>query len=102
MSPTQRSLAYLRKLGYLADVTERWIPRANIRKDLFGCIDILGLKDGEIIGVQATSRPNVASRITKIRNLEHFDRLAASPIKLVVHGWSKMASGRYELREEVL
>ena len=29
-SPTSRSLAAMRKRGYLADVTERWIPKVNI------------------------------------------------------------------------
>ena len=99
-SPTQRSLEYLRKQGYLACVVEKWIPRINIRKDAFDCIDILAVREGEVLGVQSTSRTNVAGRISKIKNLEHFPRLQASPLRIVVHGWGKMASGRYELREE--
>ena len=40
MSPTARSLRYLRECGHVADVVERWIPRANVRRDLFGVIDV--------------------------------------------------------------
>jgi hypothetical protein len=36
MSPTQRSLAHLRRLGYQARVVERWNPFARVRQDLFG------------------------------------------------------------------
>lgn len=101
-SPTQRSLAYLRKQGYLACVVEKWIPRANIRKDAFDCIDVLAIRPGEVLGVQATSRDHVSHRITKIRELDHFEQLQACPIRIVVHGWGKMASGKWELREEVV
>lgn len=101
-SPTSRSLEYLRKQGYLACVVEKWIPRARIRKDAFDCIDILAVRPGEVLGIQATDRTSVSKRIAKIRGLEHFPELQACPIEIRVHGWSKMASGRYELREEVV
>lgn len=64
-SPTQRTLALLRELGYRAEVVERWIPQARKRKDLFGCIDVLGVKPGEILGVQATTRTNQSARLKK-------------------------------------
>ena len=65
MSPTQRSLKELRRLGYTVQVVERWNPFAHIRQDLFGFIDILAIRPGEILGVQATSAANHASRVTK-------------------------------------
>lgn len=40
MTPTARTLAFLRKRGLRSDVVERWIPHINQRKDLFGIIDI--------------------------------------------------------------
>jgi hypothetical protein len=43
-SPTQLSLAWLKKEGYLAEVVEKWIPGANIRKDLWGWCDIVAIK----------------------------------------------------------
>ncbi len=33
MTPTARSLALLRRSGYLAAVVEKWIPRINRRRD---------------------------------------------------------------------
>lgn len=66
MSPTSRTLKFLRDDGWVADVVEKWIPYVKIRKDLFGCIDILAIKDGErILGVQATSTGNLNARIQK-------------------------------------
>lgn len=44
MSPTQRSLAKLRKEGWEVCVVEKWIPQAKKRVDAFGFGDILGYK----------------------------------------------------------
>jgi len=56
MSPTTLTLRYLRRAGYLVDVAERWIIGANIRRDLFGCIDLLAIGiDEPVLGIQATS-----------------------------------------------
>jgi hypothetical protein len=43
-SPTQRTLAALRKAGWTAQVVERWNAYAKIRVDLYGCVDILAIK----------------------------------------------------------
>jgi hypothetical protein len=98
--PTQRSLEHLRKLGYIADVTERWIPRMNVRKDLFGFIDILAINDTELLAVQATGGDggNVAARVTKIAEHDNYP-LVCKHMRIVVHGWRKNAAGRWVLRE---
>lgn len=98
-SPTQRSLKHLRKLGYLAEVTEKTIPRVFIKKDLFGFIDILAIRDGEVLGVQATSGDNVAARVTKIANHDNVGAVRKANIRIVVHGWRKNAKKRWVLRE---
>ena len=98
-SPTSRSLEHLRKAGYVADVVERWIPGANIRKDCFGFIDILAIRDGEVLGVQSTSGSNVSSRVKKIAEHEHVGAVRKAGIRIVVHGWRKNASNRWQLRE---
>lgn len=66
-SPTARTLQALREAGYLAEVVEKWIPMAKIRKDLFGIIDIVAIKKGQpgSLGIQATSGSNVSSRVKK-------------------------------------
>lgn len=99
-SPTARSLAVLRADGWLAEVVEYRVPRINILRDLFGFIDILAIKGDEILGVQATSRSNVAARLSKIAEHPNVGAVRKAGIRIEVHGWSKMASGRWELRRE--
>lgn len=65
-SPTSRTLAYFRDLGYTADIAEYHNTFSNKKKDLFGFIDIVAIGDGETIGIQATSTGNVNARIKKI------------------------------------
>lgn len=98
-SPTARSLEHLRKAGYKADVVERWIPGANIRRDLFGFIDILAIRDAEVLGVQSTSGDNVAARVSKIADHDNVGAVRKAGIRIVVHGWRKNAAGRWVLRE---
>ena len=98
MTPTQRSLAYLRDLGYIAQVVERWNPWAKVRQDLFQIIDILAIGYGETIGVQCTSGSNVAARVRKIADAQATPELRRSGWKLIGHGWRK-AKGRWVLRQ---
>jgi hypothetical protein len=46
MSPTARSLQYLRALGYRAEIVEKTIPHTCLKKDLWGA-DIVALTSGE-------------------------------------------------------
>ena len=69
MTPTARTLEKCRRDGYCVDVVERWIPGANIRRDLFGCVDVLCIKKTEpfsLLGIQATTASTVSSRVRKI------------------------------------
>ena len=92
MSPTQRTLAWLRERHYTAAVVEHWNPHARRRVDLFGCLDILAL-DGEVgvLGIQVTTTSNLAARYRKIREecaivmREWLD----CRNRLQIHGWSK-------------
>jgi len=65
-SPTSRTLDALRKSGWTCQVTERWNPFAKVRQDLFGGIDLLAIRPGETLGVQATSKSNVSARVKKL------------------------------------
>jgi hypothetical protein len=53
----------------LAAVVERWIPRANVRKDFFGIGDVLAVHPREraIVLVQATAAAHLAHRLAKAR-----------------------------------
>lgn len=70
-SPTQRTLAFLRKRGYIVGITERWNRFAFKKNDLFGFIDLVAIHPDKpgVLGVQATSRGNVLSRVYKIADL---------------------------------
>jgi len=93
MSPTERTLKFLRGQGYTAVITERWNPFAKIRQDLFGIVDVLAVKRGETLAVQCTSAPNVASRVTKIADHESTPRLREAGWRIHVHGWTKGKRG---------
>lgn len=97
--PTQRSLEYLRKQGYRAEVVEKWIPHTRQRKDLFGFIDIVAIRDGETLAVQATAGSAVAARVSKIGDAEAIGDVRKAGWRIVVHGWRKAANGRWQLRE---
>lgn len=98
-SPMQRSLELLRSRGYRCAITEHWNPHARKRHDLFGVVDVLALRDGETLAVQATSASNVAARVQKIAESEAIDDIRAAGWSVHVHGWRKLASGRWEVRE---
>ena len=97
MTPTQRSLAHLRAEGYVATVVEYWHHFARQRRDLWGCFDILAVKEGETVAVQTTST-GVAARVKKITDSEYLPVLRKAGWTLLVHGWRKNSKGRYVLR----
>lgn len=90
-SPSARSLQHLRKLGYIAQVVERFNPFAHVRQDLFGFIDIVAVKEGEpgVLGVQATSADHISHRKKKAEAIDALKVWLAAGNKFVVHGWSK-------------
>ena len=92
-SPTARSLAYLREQGYTVEVVERWIPGANIRKDLFGFIDLVAIKRDETLAVQTTSYSNVSARVSKISEHENLAAVRAAGWRIEVHGWVRRKTG---------
>ena len=92
MSPTARSLAHLRELGYRAQVVERWNPHARIRQDLFGG-DILALKPGEpVFVVQATTGANHAARREKLEAAGFITLWTQAGAVLEIWSWSKQGA----------
>lgn len=65
-SPTQKSLAYLRREGYTCAIVEKWNAHLKIRQDLFGFIDILAIGPLGTLAVQSTSKSNFSSRWNKV------------------------------------
>jgi hypothetical protein len=100
-SPTQRSLAHLRKEGYTVAIVEHWNPHARLRQDLFGFVDLLAIRRGETLALQTTSGDHVAERIEKIAEHPNLWKVREAGWRVVVHGWRKLRkSNRWELRVE--
>lgn len=89
MTPTARSLAHLRELGYRPAVVEKTIPRTFVKQDCFG-VDILALKPGHpILAVQTTSGSNHASRRTKLEEAGFITLWKGAGAVLEIWSWEK-------------
>ena len=97
-SPTSRTLDKLRADGWLVAVVEKYNPHARIRQDLFGFVDILALRDGETLAVQATSRSNISARVNKIAEHENLAAVRKAGWLIQVWGWGKDAKGKWQVR----
>jgi hypothetical protein len=99
MTPTARTLVHLRRLGFLADVVERWLPRANRKRDLFGVADVLAVhpRDQLILLVQATTAAHVADRLRRVQERPELAVLLRSGLAVEVWGWAKRGE-RWKLR----
>lgn len=88
-SPTKRSLKYLKDMGYVAGVTEKWNQFARIRQDLWGFVDIMAFNVNahEILAVQTTTYSNFHARIKKILGNESARGFIEAGGEIVVHGW---------------
>ena len=89
-SPTQRTIAELKKRGYMTAITERWNPYAHIRQDLYGIIDVLAVSPSlGTLGVQTTSTSNLSARVKKCRESAEVGILLAAGWHIECWGWSK-------------
>jgi hypothetical protein len=99
VTPTARSLAYLRQRGYLAAVVEHWLPRLKIRRDLFGFGDLLAVhpRDRLIVLVQVTTADHIAHRLAKARARPELAAWLKAGGRFEVHGWAKRG-GKWAVR----
>jgi hypothetical protein len=107
ISPQQRSLNHLRKLGYLVQTVESWqrFPAKNqpcrccgqqkmasVRRDLFGFGDLFAISKTSVLLIQVTSGSNAASRVSKMLNDKQVApnvlRCLQAGIGVVVHSWA--------------
>jgi hypothetical protein len=94
-SPTARTMERLTESGFVCGVVERWIPQANIRKDLFGFIDLVAMNDMRLIAIQATSGSNLSARRKKIINESAANaRLWLEHGEIEVWAWRKLKKKR--------
>lgn len=93
------SLDKLRADGYLPWKTETWNSFARIRQDLWGWCDVIAVKRGEVLAVQATSWDEVGRRIKKISNSETVGAVREAGVRIEVWGWRKK-DNRWEVKVE--
>jgi hypothetical protein len=93
VSPTQRSLKYLRDQGYTVAIVEHYNCFTKRRHDLFQFADLLAIRENEVMLVQVTSGTNVSARVKKIAESEHIAAVRKSGMSVFVHGWRRLKSG---------
>lgn len=91
MTPTQRTIAELKSLGYVVAIVEKWNPFAKIRQDLFGFIDIVAIKENQlgVLGIQATSDSNMSARVHKCEANPILKVWLSGGNQCQVWGWGK-------------
>ncbi len=95
LTPQARTMNHLRRLGFSVGIVERWIAQAGIRKDLFGCIDLVACKPGEsVLGVQATVASCLSARLTKAKSIPELGIWLATGARFQVWAWKKVG-GRW-------
>ena len=99
MSPTQKSLRYLRAQGYTVDITEHWNAHARKRKDLYGCIDLLAIGNGRTVAIQTTSYGHGSEREKKIRDNPALSHMLESGWLVQVHEWKHGEAQTPKVRE---
>jgi len=98
MTLTGRSTALLRERGYIVATVEHYNAFTKRKHDLFGCIDLLAIGNGETVAVQVTSKGHLSERRHKIEEAEAYPEMLRSGWKVVLHGWYKEAN-RWQLKE---
>ncbi len=99
MTLTLRTTKHLRQQGYMVATVETYNYFTKRKHDLFGCIDLLAIGNGETLAIQVTSKSNMSSRIHKIEDSEALPEMLRSGWRVLVHGWWKNKSNRFELKE---
>ena len=82
----------------MVDTVERWVPKINIRRDLFGFGDLLAVSPSKrrFLIVQVTTWPNVGARLKKAKGLSNLTIWLEAGGEFEVHGWRlDPASGRW-------
>ena len=99
MTLTLRTTNLLREQGYTVATVETYNYFTKRKHDLFGCIDILAIGNNETLAIQVTSKSNMSARIHKIEDSETLPEMLRSGWRVLVHGWWKNKSNRYEVKE---
>ena len=97
-------LKLLREEGWYADSVDYWDSFTRRTKDLYSCIDVLGVGPDGTIAVQATSRSNMSSRRKKVLASDAWPSMVAAGWIVEVWGYSQPGGPRtkYVLKRDRL
>lgn len=102
MSPTQRSLKYLRQQGWHCEIVEKYNHFTRTRHDLFGIADVICISQANPpLLVQVTSS-NWSSRVRKIIESPLTPLVLSAGFQIEVHGWRKLKSNRNKMTIKVI
>jgi hypothetical protein len=106
-SPTSRTLAKLKELGFTAQVVERWNAFAKRRIDLFNFTDIVAVHPSAgVYFIQACAGASHSARRDKIRSEPKASISAQAGIRVELWSWAKQgargARKEWTLRREDL
>ena len=93
LSPTQRTIRELKKMGRTCGIVEKWNSFAKIRQDLFGIIDIIALDPIRgVVGIQCTGQAfsEHYKKLTEEKAQETMDWLETPGTALELWGWRKI------------
>jgi hypothetical protein len=97
-SPSSRTYERLRELGATYQKVEQFVKLpggAGFRRDLFGCIDIVALMEGAIVGIQATDSSNHSKRVAKALQAPNLVTWLQHGGRFQVWSWGKSTSGKW-------
>ncbi len=96
LSPTQRTLRFLRQQGALCGIVERWNPHVGpygVRQDLFGFIDIIAVFPEGICAIQSCGQ-SYRDHQRKIVENEAAREWLRSNGRIQLYGWRKVLEKR--------
>lgn len=90
LSPMQRTLRWLEEHGWTVEIVERWIPGANIRRDVWSCDVLACHPDGGIALVQVGTGADFASHVSKLEGNADARTFVEAGGEVVVMGWREL------------
>lgn len=98
MSPTQKSIASLKKEGWRVAIVEKYNFHAHVRQDLFGFGDLLAVCPTEKpLIVQTTTQDHANARVEKILASPAIRDVLRGGFCVIVHGWEGKKLGVQEI-----
>jgi len=97
MSPTTRSKEELKERGYHVEKVEYFNTFSHRMKDLWGFIDLIAIKKGEVLAVQVTGgMQHKQPHLDKMTGNELFPLVKSAGIKIELHTWRKLIIGKFK------